>query len=86
MDGSQEGQRDDVDDVNSVHDPIQLGRIGAICLLLAEKDATFDVTSTTLHLLQMKGLYGGLTHEDPHEHMNFFKDICSPFPFKNVSK
>lgn len=32
----------------------------------------------------MKGLYGGLTHQDTHENVKNFIDVCSPFLFKNM--
>ncbi|KAK4731339.1 hypothetical protein R3W88_024327 [Solanum pinnatisectum] len=56
----------------------------AICIPQADENAMFEVTSTTLHLLQMRELYGGLEHEDPHEHVRNFTEVCSPFSFKNV--
>lgn len=58
--------------------------MGTICLPSANDNATFEVTNTTLHLLQMKGLYGGLAHEDPYKHMTNFIDVCNHFSFKNV--
>jgi len=69
-----------------VYNPTQLGGIGEICLPSTDVDAIFEVMSKTLLLLQMKGLYGGMTHEDPHEHVKNFIDVCSPFSFKNVSQ
>jgi len=84
--GSQVGHQGDIDDLNSVHNPIQLGGSGAICLPSTKENAIFHVTSTTLHLLQMKGIYGGFNHKDPHEHMRNFIDVCGSFSFKNVSQ
>ncbi|KAK4729759.1 hypothetical protein R3W88_022747 [Solanum pinnatisectum] len=46
----------------------------------------FEVTSTTLHLLQMRGIYGGLDQNNPYEHVRNFTEVCSPFTFKNVSQ
>lgn len=47
----QASHRDDVDGVNSLHNPIQLGGNGAIYLPLAKKDVIIDVTSTNLYIL-----------------------------------
>ncbi|KAK4707117.1 hypothetical protein R3W88_033331 [Solanum pinnatisectum] len=60
--------------------------MGAICPPLTDENAIYEVTSTTLHLLRMKGLYGGLNHKDPHEHVRNFIDVCSPLSLKNLSQ
>ena len=60
--------------------------MGAICIPQADGNEIFEVTGTTLHIMEMRGLYGGLDHEDPHEHVRNFIEVCSPFSFKNVSK
>lgn len=52
----------------------------------ADGNIIFEVNRTTLNLLQMRGLYGGLEHEDPHEHGRNFTEVCSPFSFKNMSQ
>lgn len=39
--------RDDIDDVNSVYDPIPLGDMGAIYIHQRYGDEFFEVTSTT---------------------------------------
>jgi len=78
--------RDDIDDANSVYDPAPLGEIGAIRLPQGGGNGNFEVTSTTLHLIHSRGLYGGLDHEDSHEHIQSFLDVCAPLSFKNWSQ
>lgn len=86
MNGSQAGHRDDIDDVNSVYNPSHAGETGAVCIPQAEGNAVFEVTSTTLHLLQILGLYGGLAHEDLHELVKSFTEVYSQLSLKNVSQ
>ena len=50
--------------IKSVYNTTQVGKMGAICMPQADGGATFEVTSTTLHLIHSRGLYGGLEHED----------------------
>uniref|UniRef100_M1BA46 Uncharacterized protein n=1 Tax=Solanum tuberosum TaxID=4113 RepID=M1BA46_SOLTU len=59
VNGSQAGHRDGIDDINSVYNPSHSGEIGAICIPQDDGNAIFEVSSTTLHPLQMRGLYGG---------------------------
>lgn len=65
--GSQAGHRDNIDDMYTVYNPYHAGEMGVICLPHDDGNETFEVTSTILDLLRMRGIYQGLHHENPHE-------------------
>lgn len=78
--GSQVGHQDDIDNINDVQQPNINDSYSA------EGNVVFHITSTMLQLFQLKRLFSGLAHEDPHEHLQNFVEVCGPFSFKNISQ
>ncbi|KAH0672409.1 hypothetical protein KY284_023496 [Solanum tuberosum] len=68
-----DGQFTDEDQLRDVD------QASAICLPPTMGNTVFHINSPMLHFLEMKGLYGGKSHEDPHNHLKIFIDVCGPF-------
>lgn len=49
-----------------------IGQVGAIRVPPTHRNRIFHVTCVMLHLLQMKGLYGGDAYKDPYIHLKNF--------------
>lgn len=58
MNENQASHHDCIDDMNSVYNPTQADKIGVIFISRADENVMFEVTSITLHLLQMDYLEG----------------------------
>lgn len=82
--GKQVGHMNDIRNIYDVNlDAI--GNAGAILLLPIDGNVVFHGIGTMLQFLQIRGFFGGLTHEDPHDYIHNLLDVCSPFSFKNIS-
>lgn len=77
-----------VGNLNIVHDVDwdQVGGTKAIRLPALTGNSMFHVKSTTLQLLQLKGLLIGLADEDPHEYICNIVDIYSPLNFRGETQ
>lgn len=60
--------------------------VRAIRLPLIDENAMFNVMRSKIQLLQIKGLFRGLVHDDAHDYIQNFLDMCIPFSLKNISR
>lgn len=65
---------------------MNMGRASVIGLPTLDGNFNFHVMSLIIQPLQMKDLFGGLAHEDPHEHLRNFVDVYELFTFRGVTQ
>ncbi|PHT58677.1 hypothetical protein CQW23_01040 [Capsicum baccatum] len=71
---------DDDDDIDGA------GATKAIIPLPLAPGAKFNITSTKIQLLQLKGLFGGLAGDDPNMHLINFISTCKSFDNPGVGQ
>lgn len=64
------------------NDPYIMGGISAIQLPPDEGNPVFHIICTMFQLFKLKGLFSGLDHENPQEHLWNFIDVSRPFSLK----
>ncbi|PHT55240.1 Cyclin-dependent kinase G-1 [Capsicum baccatum] len=65
---------------------VSINNSGAIIPPPLASGAKFNITSTMIQLLQLKGLFGGLTGDDPNMHLINFISICKSFDNPGVGQ
>lgn len=61
------------------------GQASAIHIPLVEGNKVFHITRVMLYLFQIKGFFGGQSHEDANLDLKNFIDVCSPLDIPQVS-
>lgn len=63
-----------------------MGMTGIVHLPPVGSNYNFHGIKPMLQLIQMKGLFGGLAHEDPREHLQTFVHVSDLFTFSSITK